>query len=132
MAVTDGKDRDKLQTMGRKTLILSGLYRGDSFYSPDLAAQTRVDKIDLKLFWDTLMNMWDLDRSASRGLMALRSLHIFSHEHKLGNAPAHILLDRIKPELILSVNIPRKFTDYPVIIPEDNLRSGVTLTSLVK
>ena len=41
------------------------------------------------------MNMWDLDRSASRGLMALRSLQIFSHDNKLGLAPAHVLFDRI-------------------------------------
>jgi CRISPR-associated protein Csd2 len=132
MAVTDGKDRDKLQTMGRKTLIPYGLYRGYGFYSPCLAAQTGVDKTDLKLFWDALMGMWDLDRSASRGLMALRGLHIFSHENKLGNAPAHTLFDRIKPELNSSVNVPRKFTDYTVTIQEDNLPTGVTLTSLVK
>lgn len=132
MAVTDGKDRDKLQTMGRKTLIPYGLYRGYGFYSPCLAAQTGVDKTDLKLFWDALMGMWDLDRSASRGLMALRGLHIFSHENKLGLAPAHVLFDRIKPELNSSVNVPRKFTDYTVTIQSDNLPSGVTLTSLVK
>ncbi len=132
MAVTDGKDRDKLQTMGRKTLIPYGLYRGYGFYSPCLAAQTGVNKTDLKLFWDALMGMWDLDRSASRGLMALRGLHIFSHENKLGLAPAHVLFDRIQPELKSSVNVPRKFTDYTVKIQEDNLPSGVTLTSLVK
>lgn len=78
------------------------------------------------------MNMWDFDRSASRGLMALRGLHIFSHENKLGNAPAHVLFDRIKPELKSSVNVSRKFTDYTVTIQEDNLPKGVTLTSLVK
>lgn len=132
VAVTDPKDREKLQTIGRKTLIPYGLYQGHGFYSPCLAAQTGVKEIDLKLFWDALMNMWDFDRSASRGLMALRGLHIFSHDNKLGNAPAHVLFDRIKPELKSSVNVPRKFTDYTVTIQEDNLPTGVTLTSLVK
>ncbi len=132
VAVTDPKDREKLQTIGRKTLIPYGLYQGHGFYSPCLAAQTGVNETDLKLFWDALMNMWDLDRSASRGLMALRGLHIFSHDNKLGNAPAHVLFDRIKPSLNLSVNVPRKFTDYTVTIQEDNLPTGITLTSLVK
>jgi CRISPR-associated protein Csd2 len=132
VAVTDPKDREKLQTIGRKTLIPYGLYQGHGFYSPCLAAQTGVTETDLKLFWDALMNMWDFDRSASRGLMALRGLHIFSHDNKLGNAPAHVLFDRIKPSLNLSVNVPRKFTDYTVTIQEDNLPNGVTLTSLVK
>lgn len=75
--------------------------------------------------------MWDLDRSASRGLMALRGLYIFSHENKLGNAPAHKLFDRIQPELNSSVNVPRKFSDYQVNIDRANLPDGVTLTSLV-
>jgi CRISPR-associated protein Csd2 len=132
VAVTDPKDREKLQTIGRKTLIPYGLYQGHGFYSACLASQTKVDETDLKLFWDALMNMWDLDRSASRGLMALRGLHIFSHDNKLGNAPAHVLFDRIKPSLNSSVNVPRKFTDYTVTIQEDNLPTGVTLTSLVK
>jgi CRISPR-associated protein Csd2 len=108
------------------------LYQEHEFYSPCLAAQTGVKELDLKLVWDALMNMWDFDRSASRGLMALSGLRIFSHENKLGNAPAHVLFDRIKPELKLSVNVPRKFTDYTVKIQEDNLPTGVTLTSLVK
>jgi CRISPR-associated protein Csd2 len=132
VAVTDPKDREKLQTIGRKTLIPYGLYQGHGFYSACLGSQTKVDETDLKLFWDALMNMWDLDRSASRGLIALRGLHIFSHENKLGNAPAHTLFNRIKPELKSSVNVPRKFTDYTVTIQEANLPSGVTLTSLVK
>jgi CRISPR-associated protein Csd2 len=144
IAITDPKDAEisigedqktsggKTSTMGDKKLIPYGLYMGYGFYSPHLAAQTGVTTEDLKLFWDALMNMWDLDRSASRGLMALRGLHIFSHENKLGNAPAHVLFDRIKPSLNLSVNVPRKFTDYTVTIQEDNLPNGVTLTSLVK
>jgi CRISPR-associated protein Csd2 len=144
IAITDPKDAEisigedqktsggKTSTMGDKKLIPYGLYMGHGFFSPHLAAQTKVTTEDLKLFWDALMNMWDFDRSASRGLMALRGLHIFSHENKLGNAPAHVLFDRIKPELKSSVNVPRKFTDYTVTIQEDNLPMGVTLTSLVK
>ncbi len=144
IAITDPKDAEisigedqktsggKTSTMGDKKLIPYGLYMGHGFFSPHLADQTGVTTEDLKLFWDALMNMWDFDRSASRGLMALRGLHIFSHENKLGNAPAHVLFDRIKPELKLSVNVPRKFTDYTVTIQEDNLPTGVTLTSLVK
>ena len=131
VAVTDPKDREKLQTMGRKTLIPYGLYQGHGFYSPCLATQTGVSSEDLSLFWDALMNMWDLDRSASRGLMALRGLYIFSHENKLGNAPAHKLFDRIKPQLTLDSTVPRKFSDYTVTINDGELPDGVHLTKLV-
>jgi CRISPR-associated protein Csd2 len=143
IAITDPKDAEisigedqktsggKTSTMGDKKLIPYGLYMGHGFYSPHLAAQTGVSTEDLKLFWDALMNMWDFDRSASRGLMALRGLHIFSHDNKLGNAPAHVLFDRIQVKLKDPNSVPRKFKDYEVIIQKGEV-SGVTLKSLVE
>jgi CRISPR-associated protein Csd2 len=132
VAVTDAKDAEKLQTIGRKTLIPYGLYMMRGFYSPALAAQTGVNDQDLALFWESLVKMWDFDRSASRGLMAPRGLYVFSHESKLGNAPAHKLFDRITAQLHNSSQPPRKFGDYEVSIDEADLPSGVTLTRLTE
>jgi CRISPR-associated protein Csd2 len=132
VAVTDVKDAEKLQTIGRKTLIPYGLYMMRGFYSPALAAQTGVNDQDLALFWESLVKMWDFDRSASRGLMAPRGLYVFSHESKLGNAPAHKLFDRITAQLHKPSEPPRKFGDYEVSIDENDLPSGVTLTRLTE
>ncbi|WP_017306221.1 type I-C CRISPR-associated protein Cas7/Csd2 [Spirulina subsalsa] len=130
MAVTEAKeDRVNLQTMGRKTQIPYGLYRGFGFFSPFLAQQTGVTEEDLALFWQAIQGMWELDRSASRGLMALRGLYIFSHEKRLGNAPAHKLFDRITVES--GSNAPRSFKDYQVVINKEDLPEGVELTELV-
>ncbi len=130
MAVTDAKeDRVNLQTMGRKTQIPYGLYRGFGFFSPFFAKQTGVTEADLALFWQALQGMWELDRSASRGLMALRGLYLFTHEKPLGNAPAHKLFDRVTVQS--TTNTPRAFTDYGVDVNEDDLPEGVTLTKLV-
>ncbi len=132
MAVTDAKDREKLQTIGRKTLIPYGLYLSHGFYSPHLAIQTGVTEADLALFWEALVKMWDLDRSASRGMMAPRGLYVFSHESKLGNAPAHKLFERIKiPSLQSQGIVPRQFSDYQVVVDDANLPQGVTLTQLI-
>ncbi|AFY93136.1 type I-C CRISPR-associated protein Cas7/Csd2 [Chamaesiphon minutus] len=132
VAVTDVKDAEKLQTIGRKTLIPYGLYMMRGFYSPSLAAQTGVNDRDLELFWESLVKMWDFDRSASRGLMAPRGLYVFSHESKLGNAPAHKLFDRITAQLDNPSEPPRKFGDYQVSIDDAELPSGVTLTRLTE
>ena len=132
MAVTDEKDREKLQTIGRKTFIPYGLYMSHGFYSPYLAESTGVSELDLKLFWEALVNMWDSDRSASRGMMAPRGLYIFSHENKLGNAPAHKLFERIQPELKVIGSTPRKFSDYQVTVDNADLPSGITLTRLIE
>lgn len=131
MAVTDEKDRDKLQTIGRKTLIPYGLYVGRGFFSPHLAEQTGVTSDDLELFWDALVYMWDFDRSASRGTMSPRGIYIFTHDKKYGNAPVHELFERIQPSLKEDVASPRKFSDYKVEVNEDDLPGGITLTRLV-
>jgi CRISPR-associated protein Csd2 len=128
----DGKGKGgKITEIGRKALIPYGLYRGHGFFSPHLAAQTGVTPKDLELFWDALQKMWDFDRSASRGMMALRGLYIFSHENKLGNAPAHKLFDKISTKLKNPNQPPRKFSDYEEIplIHEADLPQGVKLKS---
>jgi CRISPR-associated protein Csd2 len=132
VAVTDVKDAEKLQTIGRKTLIPYGLYMTRGFYSASLASQTGVTDQDLELFWEALVKMWDCDRSASRGMMAPRGLYVFSHESKLGNAPAHKLFERIQSELKDPGMPPRQFNDYNLTINDADLPEGITLTKLVE
>lgn len=130
VAVTDEKDREKLQTIGRKTLIPYGLYVGHGFFSPHLARQTGVTSEDLELFWNALVHMWSFDRSASRGMMAPRGLYVFTHENRLGNAPAHELFECVQVSRNGNGESPRKFEDYEVTV-DDNLPEGVALTKLL-
>ena len=128
----EGETSGKETEMGRKALVPYGLYRGRGFYNPMLADDTGFDDDDLALFWKALTMGWELDRSASRGLMALRGLCVFSHENPLGNAPAHQLFDQITVEKNDDVDAPRSFDDYAVTVPDDtDLPDGVTLTRAV-
>jgi len=131
-AVVEGESGEieggKRTEMGRKTLVPYGLYKGFGFFSPAFGKQTGARTDDLGLFWEALQNMWDLDRSSSRGMMALRGLYIFSHDSALGNAHAHELFERIEPRLKEDVKIPRSFKDYEVSVNEDSLPPGITLT----
>jgi CRISPR-associated protein Csd2 len=130
-ATDEEKGSGKETEMGRKALIPYGLYRGHGFYNPSLAAQTGFDADDLALFWQALTMGFDLDRSASRGLMAMRGLYVFSHEHKLGNAPAHTLFDRVAAARTDATKPARLFSDYAVSVDESDLPSGIALTRLV-
>ena len=131
VAITREEEREQKETgMGRKTLIRYGLYVGYGFFSPFFARRSGVTDADLELFWEAVVNMWDLDRSSARGMMSLRGLYAFSHDRKLGNAPAHELLKRISPALNDGVASPRKFSDYTVDV-DDDLPDGVTLTRLI-
>ena len=58
----DGDNR----TMGRKFTVPYGLYRCHGFINPFFAKQTGFSKDDLELFWKSLENMFELDRSKPR------------------------------------------------------------------
>jgi len=127
-----GETTGKQTEMGRKSLVPYGLYRAHGFFNPHFAKQTGATSDDLKLFWKALEMMWDLDRSASRGMMACRGLYIFTHESSLGDAPAHKLLERVTVEKRADVIAPRSFSDYQVSVNDANLPNGVTPTRLVE
>jgi len=128
----EGGDEEEARTgtMGRKALVPYGLYRGHGFFNPFFATDTGLSSEDLALFWEALQKMWDLDRSASRGLMACRALYIFSHETGIGNAPAHQLFERIRVRRKEGVSVARSFAEYEVSVNERNVPPGITLTRL--
>ncbi|UCZ57493.1 type I-C CRISPR-associated protein Cas7/Csd2 [Desulfurispirillum indicum] len=134
------QDEDKLRTMGRKSLIPYGLYAAKGFISANLAEQTGFSEDDLSTFWEALRNMYDHDRSASKGMMSCRGLFIFKHigtdgdgdqrkrQAKLGCAPAHELLDLGKViEIKAQKEAPRTFSDYQITVHRDRLPNGVEL-----
>ena len=127
----DGESTASSGTIGRKALIPYGLYIAHGFFVPSYATDTKFDSDDLELLWNALQNMWDLDRSASRGQTACRGLYIFSHDSALGNAPSHQLFKRIS---IKPVGVARTFEAYKdsLQIDDTNLPHGVTLTRLLE
>ena len=126
MAVTKVEDIDKERTMGRKNTVPYGLYVAYGFVSPALAAQTGFSEEDLETLWTALVNMFDQDHSAARGMMATQKLIIFKHDSALGNAPSHKLFDLVKIAKKEDVVVPRKFADYEVVVPKkEDLPSGV-------
>lgn len=157
VAITDPKDAEVIETetgagkggkvteMGRKALVPYALYRGNGFFTPHFAtgdtaggspdarlgAGGAFTEQDLALFWEALQRMWDMDHSASRGMLALRGLYIFSHDHARGNAPAHQLLERVHAARRAGVEAPRHFSDYAVTVDASGMPTGVTLTRLV-
>ena len=129
-ATGEGKG-GKQTEMGRKALVPYGLYRAFGFFNPHFAQRSGADEDDLALFWQALQQMWDLDRSAARGMMACRGLFVFSHCSPLGNARAQDLFERVRVARRPGVEAPRSFHDYSVEVDESGLPAGVTLSRLV-
>ena len=117
-------------TMGRKSTVPYGLYLCHGFISANLAKQTGFSEEDLSIFWDALKNMFDVDRSASRGLMSARKLIVFKHASELGNAPANKLFDLVKVEKT-GDSVARSFNDYTVTVDEAQLPENVNIEEIL-
>ena len=134
IAVATEKEAEKQggenHTMGRKATVPYGLYVCHGFISANLANQTGFSEDDLTLFWDALINMFDVDRSAARGMMSAQKLIVFRHDSVLGKAPANKLFDLVKIEKKCD-SAPRKFSDYEVSIDTENLTAGVTIEEMI-
>lgn len=132
-AITKESDaEDKNTEMGRKYIVPYALYLFKGHISANLARTvTGFSEEDLELFWSALINMFENDHAAGRGDMVLRELIVFRHESELGNAPAHVLFDRVSVEKKDGVASPRKYSDYVVSVDDANLPQGVTCTRMV-
>ena len=133
-AVTNERDLEKERTMGRKFTVPYAVYRVHGFINPHLADGpngTGFSDKDLELFKSALAQMFEYDRSASRGQMAPRACIAFRHESSLGNARADQLLSRVdcrlKGELKEAKRPPRAFSDYDLAIDKANLPQGITV-----
>ena len=136
----DATPEDKLRTMGRKQLIPFGLYEVRAFISANLAAETGFDDRDLQVLFEAILNMYEHDRSASKGEMEVVSpLILFKHvgtdsdenqrrrQAKLGCAPAHRLFELVDVHRKPNVKIPRSYRDYDAVVHLDKVPAGVEI-----
>jgi CRISPR-associated protein Csd2 len=139
-ATKDDDTKGDNRTMGRKHIVPYGLYRAHGFISAKLAERTGFSEADLEILLEAVENMFEHDRSAARGEMAVRKLIVFKHATALGNAPAHRLFERVTVGRNIEGafkeigdrsydNYPpaRSFKDYIVQIDTADLPDGVTL-----
>lgn len=133
VAITTKKDAENKSTeMGRKYIVLYALYRVDGYISANLARKvTGFSEDDLTLLWQSIINMFEYDRSAARGNMAVRELIVFKHASELGNAPAYKLFDTVSVKRRDGVVTARSYNDYEVEVAEEKLPEGVSCTRMI-
>jgi CRISPR-associated protein Csd2 len=133
VAITTEADAEKKGTeMGRKHIVPYGLYRCEGYISACLARKTTgFSEEDLKLLWEAIISMFEHDRSAARGKMAVRELIVFRHDSEFGNAPAHRLFDLVRAERKAGVEVARSYSDYEVTVDMQNVPSGVSCSRLI-
>ena len=132
VAITTEADAERKDTeMERKYIVPYELYRAEGYVSANLARKTPgFSEEDLSLLWEAIINMFENDRAAGRGKMAVRELIVFRHETELGCAPAHKVFDLVKASRKEGVLVPRSYEDYTVEVNEAALPAGVTCTQM--
>ena len=112
--------------MGRKSIIPYGLYKAEGYISAALAQKvTKLSDDDIEVLWDAIINMFENDHSAARGKMCMRKLYVFKHDCVFGNAPSHVLFDKITITQKEDAP-PRAFNDYNISV-DPNMPDGVEL-----
>lgn len=140
LAAEEKTPEDKLRTMGRKQFISYGLYEARGFISANLARETGFSEEDLHALFEAILNMYEHDRSASKGQMSMISpLVIFrhigtdtdaeqrAHQAVLGCAPAHELFDLVSVKRKNDVEVARCWKDYKSSIAIDQCPAGVDI-----
>lgn len=133
VAITTEKDAENKSTeMGRKSIVPYGLYRTEGYVSANLARRvTGFSEDDLELLWEAIINMFENDRSAARGKMAVRELIVFKHSRELGDCPAYKLFDAVEVRKKEDVEYPRKYQDYTVEVHEERIPDSVEVKRMV-
>ncbi|MFI1995334.1 type I-C CRISPR-associated protein Cas7/Csd2 [Actinoplanes sp. NPDC020271] len=124
-------DKGESTEMGSKWTVPYGLYRAHLFYSAPRAAKTGITENDLAALWQAITVMFDHDRAATRGEMALCGLYVFSHPDAYGTQPAKALTNRLTINRDNPEKAPRALTDYRRSWDATPLPDGIELTKIV-
>jgi len=134
MAVATDAEAEKQggdnRTIGRKSTIPYGLYKAYGFISAPLANQTGFSEEDLDLLWESLVYMFEHDRSAARGLMGTRKLIIFEHSSIMGDTQVQKLFDSVSISRVSEDKPARDFNDYKVVINREAIPQGIRIIEM--
>lgn len=134
---------DKKRTMGRKQYIPYGLYVVKGSVSANLANKCGFSENDLNILFESIMNMYNNDLSATKtGMNVLQPMIIFKHvgtnnnssnveqnirESRLGCAPSYKLYELVDVHKKEGIEYPRKYQDYDAFIDFENIPKGVEI-----
>lgn len=109
----------------RKPLVTFGLYKGAGRYNAHDGVENGVTDEDLRLFFESLVTMYDNDLSACRTGLAVEKLVIFKHNDILSTGTLKRYKDRLVTEGTFTGEYPQSMEDYNISIDMDNMPETV-------
>lgn len=123
----EGQTKDR--EMGRRYVVAHGVYRQPFFVNPHHAEQNGATMEDLAIYLNALIGAYEYKRSVMSGMISVRGLWLFRHDSKFGNAPAHMLMDRVKCSSEKG-ELATSWDDYNLHFDAADLPSGITVFTL--
>ena len=132
-----GRKEDQTQTMGNKWIVRHAVYRQEIYINPHLAKQHGVSEVDIANFERYIINMMELDKSASRPQVNVRGFYRIEHESQIGYAPSWWTTGSVQVDSMVQPS--SGWNDYKVTVSGDYmqigdhklLQPGITVTRLV-
>lgn len=124
-------EKKKNNTMCSKFIVPYGLYVCPFHISAAQAQKTGFSEQDLAIFWESVKNMFEFNRSAMKGEINVRMVIDFEHDSMYGNAPAWQLFEALSIKRINPDEPARKFQDYDIQLDMSKIPAGVTVNHIV-
>lgn len=121
--------QEKEREMGRSSKVSHGVYRQNFFVNPHHAAKNGATTSDLAIYLDSIINAYEHNRSVMSGMVNIRGMWLFKHESKFGNAPAHMLIDRVKLDSDKGEDA-QSWDDYNLRFDAAKLPKGISVLTL--
>ena len=122
-------EKNQQNTMGSKTYLPYGLFRIQGHIDAYKAEITGFSEKDLDVFFETVLNMFEFDRSAARAGCCTRKLIIFEHSKKAGDIGSQKLFDAVT-ETYDKESYPSKYSDYTINIDRSKIPDSVKVIEL--
>lgn len=108
-----------------KPVVVFGLYKGNGRYSAYYGKRNGVTDEDLKLFFKSLVAMFDNDMSACRTGLVVEKLVIFKHNDEESTGPMKKYGERLVTDSHYDGDYPQSMEDYNIYVNIENIPDDV-------
>jgi CRISPR-associated protein Csd2 len=122
------EDENETGKMGTKHVVPFAYYQVTGSVCAVTAEKNGLTDEDVEVFFDSLLYMWEYDKTAARGNIYPKSLVLFEHDSHLKNCHSHRLHRNVKVVKKEGVDIPTSDDDYTIVITDPNV-DGVTMVT---
>ena len=127
-------DEGKETMFGEKHIVSYGVYRAHIYITPKFAEKSGMTQQDLEHFIQSVIHMFDEDKSAARPDMRVRALYDFEHldgDKTLRYRTVESLTVTPVDEVANGTRMAEAFSDFAITVDEESLPDTIRVHKLL-